>query len=266
MPFNHKNKNYSNKKLTTKLINMEKTLTKYIKESRHLVALTGAGISTESGISDYRGPNGVWTRREKGLDPLPRTPLDTIQPNNAHTALVKLFELGYLKFLISQNVDNLHLKSGFEYNSLVELHGNHNLVKCISCDKRFTLEEVHWNKDIFGSGFRKNNPHPNQPDCPTCHNRLISTIINFGDPMPEKELNLAKYHAKQSDVFLVLGSSLVVQPAASIPLESYNNGGSIIIVNKGETSLDNIASLKIEQSTGEVLQNVVQNLQSIKNS
>ena len=230
-----------------------------VKNSNYLVALTGAGISTDSGLSDYRGPNGVWTRKDKGLEPLPSREITTVIPNKGHKALVSLFELGKLQFLISQNVDNLHLKSGIKPEKLVELHGNHNLFKCIACDSRFTAKELNWDKSIYGNGYRKDPPHLDQPMC-YCGGRIISSIINFGDPMPKKELDLAFYHAKKTDVFLVIGSSLVVHPAASLPLECYNNGGSVIIINKGETALDDIALIKINDSAGTVLEELVKDL------
>ena len=236
---------------------MNTQLIEAIMNSKYLVTLTGAGLSTDSGLNDYRGPNGVWTRKDKGLSPLPSPAIEKVEPNESHYALVELFKIGILKFLISQNVDNLHLKSGIDYNSLVELHGNHNLLKCMDCDKRYTLSEVGWNKNIFGNGYRRDNPHPDQPNCPNCNGRLISSIINFGDPMPEKELQLATYHAKKSDVFLVLGSSLTVQPAASLPLESYNRGGKILIVNEGKTSLDQIVDVKIEEKTSIILDELI---------
>lgn len=231
-----------------------------IKNAQYLVALTGAGLSTDSGLSDYRGPNGVWTRKNKGLEPLPSPKIDQVEPNTSHYALVTLFEMGILKFIISQNVDNLHLKSGISYNSLVELHGNHNLLKCVNCDRRYTLKEVGWDKNIYGKGYRREKIHPQQPKCPFCQGRLISTIINFGDPMPDKELQLATYHAKRSDVFLVLGSSLAVQPAASLPMESYNKGGKILIVNEGKTSLDQLASIKLEEKTSKILDELIRDL------
>lgn len=227
--------------------------------SKHLVILTGAGISTESGLADYRGPNGVWTRQKKGLSPLPGPAIETVLPNISHQAIAKLFDLGILKFLISQNVDNLHIKSGVQPAKLAELHGNFNMYKCMDCDSRFTMQEIGWNRTILGKGYRKDRPHPDQPDCPHCHGRLISSIVNFGDPMPEKELKQAFYHAKKADVFMVLGSSLVVQPASMLPVNCYNNGGSVIIVNKGETPLDNLA-LKIEDNVGNVLKELVDEL------
>ena len=170
-----------------------------IKQSKYLVILTGAGISTESGLADFRGPNGVWTRRDKGLKPLPGPAIQSVFPNKGHIAIKKLFDLGILKFLISQNVDNLHA-------FLAELHRNYHLYKCVDCDKRFSAEEIGWNKDLHGPGYRKDAPKPNQPTCPDCQGRIISSIVNFGDPMPEEELRNAHFHALNC-WFIISGSA-----------------------------------------------------------
>lgn len=238
------------------------SLADWIQNAKYLVALTGAGISTASGLSDFRGPNGVWVRKSQGLKPISGPPIQSVLPNKGHLALVKLFEMGILKFLISQNVDNLHLKSGINPDLLVELHGNHNLFKCISCDSRFTAEELNWDKNIYGKGFRKDEPSPDQPCCLYCGGRIISSIVNFGDPMPGKELQTAIYQSKKADVFLVIGSSLVVNPAASLPAQCYNNGGSIIIINKGETPFDDIAVLKIDEDINSIMEELINDLES----
>ncbi|MFW9929058.1 MAG: NAD-dependent deacetylase, partial [Candidatus Thorarchaeota archaeon] len=214
-------------------------------QSKHLVFFTGAGISTDSGLSDYRGPDGVWTRRDKGLPPKPSPNVKDVKPNKGHYSLVELQNLGLLKFLISQNVDNLHLKSGIKSDFLAELHGNHNLLKCIRCDLRYSKESVEWDDLKYGYGYRTHKPVSNQPRCPSCFGRLISSVVNFDDPMPEKEMKLAQEHTRMSDVFVVVGSSLVVQPAASFPLEAKNNGSIVIIINKGETPLDNISDYRV---------------------
>ncbi len=231
-----------------------------VRNSKYLVILTGAGISTKSGLSDFRGPNGVWTRRDMGLKPLQTPPIESIQPNIGHLAVAKLFEAGILKFLISQNVDSLHIKSGIPIDKIAELHGNYDFFKCIECDSRFRSGQIKWNKAVFGPGFRKDKQHPDQPKCPNCNGRIISSIINFGDPMPEKELKESFYHAKKADVFMVIGSSLVVQPAASLPVECYKNGGSVIIINKGETALDEIASFKIDDDISQIMENLTKEL------
>ncbi len=239
-------------------------IAKKIAFSRHLVAFTGAGISTASGLPDYRGPNGVWTRREKGLPPiLPKKPLDEIEPNDAHHALVELQDLGILKFLISQNVDNLHLKSGIRPELLAELHRNHSIVKCLQCDARFKKDEIGWDDTRHGKGYRTEPVSPLQPKCPRCNGRLISSIVNFGDPMPEKEMTLSYHHAKQCDVMLCLGTSLTVHPAAGIPRLAKKRGAFLIIINRGKTGLDALADIKIEEDVSKLLPMIVQKVKQL---
>ncbi|MHA2224454.1 MAG: SIR2 family NAD-dependent protein deacylase [Candidatus Hodarchaeales archaeon] len=241
-----------------------KKVARILSQSKYLVAFTGAGISTESGLPDFRGPEGVWTLREKGLKPkLPKKPMSLIDPNPSHYSFVDLFKLGLLKYLISQNVDNLHLKSGIPSEVLAELHGNSNKMKCLECDARFSKNEIRWEDSIHGTGYRTEKPRINQPKCPHCAGRIISSVINFGDPMPEKEMRDAEFHSKKSDVMLVVGSSLVVFPAANFPIIAKNNAGAIlIIINVGETGLDDLADVRIEAKSGEFLQLVVNQIKS----
>ena len=235
------------------------TIAEWIKSSNHLVVFTGAGISTGSGLPDYRGPDGVWTRRDKGLEPKPLSkPWAEFEPNPAHYAIVDLQNLGYLKFLISQNVDNLHIKSGINPDLIAELHGNSTKLKCIQCDSRYVKSDLGWNVDAFGRGYRKSTPHPDQPMCPNCSGRLISEIVNFGDPMPDRETTLSYDHAKNSDVFFVIGSSLVVNPAASYPRIAKLNGAKLIIVNKGMTPLDVKADIKLDEDIMEIIPKIVE--------
>ena len=230
-----------------------------LSESIYLVAFTGAGISTESGLPDYRGPEGVWTLREKGLKPkLPKKPMSLIEPNPSHYVFVDLYGIGLLKYLISQNVDNLHLKSGVPSDILAELHGNSNKMKCLECDTRFSKDDIKWEDSVYGTGYRTEKPRINQPTCPHCAGRIISSVINFNDPMPKKEMRDAEFHSKKCDVMLVVGSTLSVFPAADFPITAKNNAGAIlIIINMGKTGLDDIADVRIEAKSGEFLPLVV---------
>ena len=228
--------------------------------SQHLVFFTGAGISTESGLADYRGPDGVWTRRDKGLRPKSGPSVEQVKPNRAHLAIKELQDLGFLKFLISQNVDNLHLRSGIKPEILAELHGNHALMKCSSCDLRYSKEEVNWDDNIFGLGYRTQTPITDQPNCPSCQGRLLSSIINFDDPMPIKEMEEATYHSDKADVYIVVGSTLLVQPAASLPKSALENKAELVIINIGETPLDSYAHYRITEKAGEVLEQLVANV------
>ncbi len=228
-------------------------LAQWILQSHHLVAFTGAGISTDSGIPDYRGPNGVWTRRDQGL-PAPKwaVPESEVMPNASHFALVELHRLGKLKFLISQNIDNLHRACGMRPESLAELHGNRSLMRCVDCDQQYTLKEVEWDQDRYGPGYRTQRYVPGQPDCPSCSGRLISSIVNFDDPMPAKEMQIATQHAQQSDLMLAMGSSLLVEPAASLIGLSLKSAARLVLINQGHTPYDHAATLRICASINDV--------------
>ncbi|MEJ2248474.1 MAG: Sir2 family NAD-dependent protein deacetylase [Candidatus Lokiarchaeota archaeon] len=230
----------------------------WIVKANHFVAFTGAGISTSSGLPDFRGPNGVWTRRDKGLPPPKmKIPLDEVKPNENHYALVELMNLGKLKYVISQNVDGLHLKSGIPFEKLAELHGNRFFMKCLKCRKKITFEDAGWDKNIYGNGYRTDPKRSDQPNCPHCGGRLISSIVNFGDPLPEDELEEAFQHSIESDVFFVIGSSLVVTPAANMPGLARNNDAKLIILNQGETPYDNVADLRFFNKIKDVLLSIV---------
>ena len=230
------------------------SIARWIAGSEHIVAFTGAGISTDSGIPDFRGPQGVWTRRDAGL-PAPRwrVPPSQIEPNASHLALVELQRLGKLRFLITQNTDNLHRRSGIRHELLAELHGNGQLMRCLDCDRLYARQEVGWDARRLGPGYRTQEPMPGQPVCAACGGRLISSVVNFGDPMPQGELTLAEEHARRCDLMLALGSSLAVQPAASLVGRALRSGASVVLVNKGKTPYDRKATLRVWAGIGEVI-------------
>jgi mono-ADP-ribosyltransferase sirtuin 6 len=239
---------------------------KWIYESEHLVVFTGAGISTDSGLPDYRGPDGVWTRRDKGLPP-PKMKLswDEVKPNEGHYAIVELLKMGKLDYLISQNVDGLHAKSGIPFDKISELHGNMYFMKCLECNEKLTFEEAGWDKRKWGKGYRTNRVQKNQPVCPECGGRLISSIVNFGDPLPEDELTEAMRRSKNSDVFFVIGSSLVVSPAANMPSIAQRNGSKLIILNLGETPYDKRADLRFFRDINKILIPIVERVKELEN-
>jgi NAD-dependent SIR2 family protein deacetylase len=237
----------------------------WIAESKRLVVFTGAGISTDSGLPDYRGPNGVWTRRDRGLPPPPlKVPRSQIKPNAGHNALVDLQDLGKLWFLISQNVDNLHLESGINPERIAELHGNGSIMKCLMCDRRFSRESLDWDETKWGKGYRTSEPVSGQPKC-RCGGRIVSSVVNFGDPMPEKEMELATQFSKAADLFFVVGSSLAVMPANQMPLYAKRKGARLIILNKGETPLDSQADILMREGIGEVLPSIVKRVKQLLN-
>ena len=230
------------------------TIARWIVECERIVAFTGAGISTDSGIPDFRGPEGVWTRRDAGL-PAPRwrVPPGRVEPNASHLSLVELQRLGKLRFLITQNTDDLHRRSGIRPELLAELHGNGRLLRCLGCDRLYTRQEVGWETKRWGPGYRTQRPLPGQPACAACGGRLVSSVVNFGDPLPQKELALADRHARRCDLMLVLGSSLVVEPAASLVGLALGCGARVVLINRGQTPYDGAATLRVRTGIGEVI-------------
>ena len=222
------------------------TLVQWVSGARHLVVFTGAGISTESGLPDFRGPDGLWTRRDKGLPP-PKFDWSSAKPNQSHMAIAQLQDMGKLAFIISQNIDNLHLESGINPDSLAELHGNLAKLRCRKCGYRC---------DSF----------PDLKTCPLCKGELRTSVVNFGDPMPADEVEKAERHSRQSDLFIVAGSSLVVYPAADMPRIALQSGSKLVIINQGETPLDDVCHLRFQEAVGDVLVPVVARLQEAMGS
>jgi len=218
-------------------------LAQWMLEARYIVVFTGAGISTDSGLRDFRGPDGLWTRRDKGLA-TPEQKWTGVEPNAGHIAILELQEMGKLAFLISQNVDNLHLKSGIKPDILAELHGNLTKVRCTACD--FKMDRV--------EGERQ---------CPLCGNKLKSTVVDFGDSLPVKDLEDAYEHSGKCALFIVVGSSLVVYPAAEMPRVALGAGAKLVIINQGETPYDKVAHLRFEERIGDVLPPAVAKLKSL---
>jgi NAD-dependent SIR2 family protein deacetylase len=171
---------------------------------------------------------------------------DSVPPNKGHLAIVELQKLGKLKFLISQNVDNLHLKSGIKPELLAELHGNIARLKCESCE---TATDASLNLDR----------------CPHCGGKLVSSVVNFGQSLPRKDLELSYYHSNKSDLFIVAGSSLVVTPAAYMPREALRTGAKLVIINKGETPFDPVCHLRFDEKVGDVLPQAVSELKKFMN-
>jgi NAD-dependent deacetylase len=230
------------------------TIARWIVECERIVAFTGAGISTDSGIPDFRGPQGVWTRRDAGL-PAPRwrVPPGQVKPNASHLSLVELQRLGKLQFLITQNTDNLHRRSGISPELLAELHGNGQLMRCLNCDRLYARQEIGWDRSRWGRGYRPQKPVPGQPECAICGGRLISSVVNFGDSLPERDLMHAEHHARRCDLMLVLGSSLMVQTAASLVGLALRSGARVVLINRGKTPYDRAANLRVWTGIGEVI-------------
>jgi len=218
---------------------------------QRIVALTGAGISTESGIPDFRSPGGIWSRRQPiqyqdfvadegcRLEDWDRRfeMLDffaSAQPNAAHRALTLLAKAGRLTCLVTQNVDGLHQRAGFPEDLLVEIHGNSTFASCLDCGLR---AELHEQKAVVEAG--------ESPRCDLCGGLLKAAVVSFGQEMPQEAVERAVAATQDCDLFVVLGSSLVVHPAAQLPALAVRAGAELVILNREETPFDSIASTVI---------------------
>jgi NAD-dependent deacetylase len=219
------------------------TLALWMAEAERLVVFTGAGISTDSGLPDFRGPDGVWTRQEKGLPPKdPKLDWTKTSPNEAHHAIAELQEMGKLDFLVSQNIDDLHRSSGIRPEILAELHGNLARVRCTDCEETYPKADA-------------------LERCP-CGGGLKSSVVGFGDSLPTRDLTDSFDHARSCDLLIVIGSSLVVTPAATVPAVAVEAGARLVIINRGETPLDGAAHLRFEEAIGEVFPPAVRKLKT----
>jgi len=241
-------------------------IVKLILYSKYVIALTGAGISTESGIPDFRGPNGLWRK----INPETATysyfikhPKDfwslylsfinvfiNAKPNNAHYGLAKMEKLGILKAIITQNIDGLHQKAGSK--RVIELHGNLKKVSCISCGMKYNYKDV---LNIIKKGI--------PPTCSKCEGILKPDIIFFGEPLPQNSIEEAFSEAYKSDLILVLGTSLTVYPAAYIPDIVKNNGGKVVIINSNKTMKDYLGDVMIRGKLGEVIPKIVSKIEEL---
>ena len=206
-------------------------LTDWMETAERIVVFTGAGISTDSGLPDYRGPDGVWTRRDKGLPMHQEHDWTDSDPNIAHYATTELQTIGKLDFIVSQNIDNLHLKAGMDPKRIAELHGNLAFERCARCERTY--------------------PKGERDGC-ECNGRLKSSVVGFGDALPIADITAAFDHAEACDLMIVIGSSLVVTPAADVPLAAKGAGAKLVIINRGETPLDDFTDLQFDESIAEV--------------
>jgi NAD-dependent deacetylase len=229
-------------------------LAELVRERQPCVVLTGAGISTESGIPDFRSPTGIWAR----YDPMEYATIDAFladpvkvwdfyskrldvfaeaEPNDAHRALAELEERGWVRAVITQNIDRLHERAGTR--ALVEVHGSIRTSSCLDCGAVVAFDEV-----------RRLLP---APACPSCGRILKPDVVMFGELLPVAAIDRASQLAAQAGLLLVVGSSLEVYPVAGLPDETLARGGSLAIVNRGSTPFDRRASLTIDAGAGETL-------------
>ena len=241
---------------------MDLKLQELIEKSNKLVFFTGAGISTNSGIPDFRGPEGVWktatpiyfqdfiSSKEKRIESWQRKfgnelSIDSAIPNEGHKKIAKIMRVKN-SFLITQNVDNLHQNAGVEEEKISELHGNATYAKCLECSKRYELESL---KKQF---LDTNEP----PLCSVCEGIIKTATISFGQAMPEREMQISQRKAIESDLFICIGTSLAVFPAADLPLLAKETGATLVILNNEPTQMDQYADLVINRDISEVFSEI----------
>jgi NAD-dependent deacetylase len=238
------------------------TIAHWLRQANNVVALTGAGISTESGIPDFRGPNGIWTKDPKAeklshistymSDPemrrrVWRTRLEhpswTAEPNDGHRALAELEAKGRLHTLVTQNIDGLHQKAGSSFERTIEIHGTIRDVLCMSCGERAPMERA----------LARVKAGEEDPECKSCGGILKSATISFGQSLVPEDLERAQIAAASCDVFLAVGTSLGVYPVAYLPQYALSAGARLVIVNAEKTPYDARAHALIREPIGQVL-------------
>ncbi len=233
----------------------------WINSSRCVTAFTGAGISTESGIPDFRSPGGVWSRyRTVYFDEFCKSAearheywrqkadahreFANAKPNVTHQTLADWESSGKLHGVVTQNIDGLHQQAGSK--RVLQLHGTARVVTCLDCEWRDSV-------DRWVTQFLETDQ---VPECPECNGRLKHATVSFGQSLPADVLDTAMEWARQSDLFLALGSSLVVEPAASLPRIAASSGAKLVIINRDETPLDGIATLTVRAALGDVFESL----------
>ena len=237
-----------------------------IKKSENLVFFTGAGISTNSGIPDFRGPQGVWktstpiyfqefmSSKAKRLESWERKfsnelSIDSARPNEGHLKIAEIMKARDESHLITQNVDNLHQDSGISDAQITELHGNATYAKCLDCSQKYDLYSL---KEEF---LITKEP----PTCKKCRGLIKTATISFGQAMPQIEMQIAQRISIKSDLFICIGSSLAVFPAADLPLLAKETGAKLVIINNEATQMDHLADLVINKDISEVLSKISSN-------
>ncbi|XP_067933471.1 NAD-dependent protein deacylase sirtuin-6-like [Watersipora subatra] len=258
-PFAHKGKCGQPEFTDTKEQLKEKVdqLASLVKESKHCVVLTGAGISTSTGIPDFRGPAGVWTLEEKGLEPKFATTFDNAHASFAHMSLVALEKAGIVKHLITQNVDGLHLRSGFPRASMSILHGDMFTEQCDKCSHMVIRRESSKTMGLkrTGASCQQMSKRGNK-----CRGKMRDTILDWEDALPDEELDKATDNSRLADVYLVLGSSLQIIPAGNLPLQCKKSGGKIVTVNLQHTKHHKKTDLVINSYIDDVMKELCDQL------
>lgn len=236
-------------------------LVRMVREAGRVAVFTGAGISTECGIPDFRSPGGTWTkfmpigfqdyisspdmraeawRRKFAMEPTFRA----ARPGRGHNAISHLVRVGKVRNVITQNIDGLHQRSGIASERIIELHGNGTYAHCLDCGLRHEIEDIRVEFERTGRA----------PDCGACGGIVKTATVSFGQAMPEEAMLRAEAASLDCDLFLAIGSSLVVYPAAGFPLIAKRNGSRLVIINRDSTELDGFADLVVNEDIGAVME------------
>jgi NAD-dependent deacetylase len=241
-------------------------LRRMIEEARRIVLFTGAGISTESGIPDFRSPGGIWTRMKPiyfadflASDEARRETwrrrfatdetMRKAEPNRGHRAIAALINRGKAAAVITQNIDGLHQSSGVPANRVIELHGNTTYAHCLDCAQRYEIESIRATFEQSGEA----------PCCVSCGGYVKTATVSFGQSMPPAAMIRAEEETLAADLFIAIGSSLVVYPAAGFPEMAARNGTRLVILNREPTGLDPYADLVLHREIGATLGEAVGN-------
>ncbi|KAJ0175233.1 hypothetical protein K1T71_009374 [Dendrolimus kikuchii] len=230
-------------------------LAQLINESNHIVVHTGAGISTSAGIPDFRGPNGVWTLEKEGKKPTINVSFSDAKPTKTHMILKKLVERNKVHYIVSQNIDGLHLKSGLQRKYLAELHGNMFIDECNVCKRQFIrscpVETV--GKKCSGVPCAADHLSGGRP----CRGRLYDGVLDWEHSLPDNDLFMAEMHSGIADLSICLGTTLQIIPSGNLPLETLKYGGKMVICNLQPTKHDNKADLIINYYVDDILEKVM---------
>jgi NAD-dependent deacetylase len=248
-------------------------LARLVQPARRAVLFTGAGVSTECGVPDYRSPGGLWSQvrpiefkewlasPERRLEGWKRyfrirDSFRNVEPGRGHIAMAELIRRGHAAAVITQNIDDLHRLSGIPSAQIIELHGNGTYARCLDCGERYDLD---WVRGIVEGEGRA-------PDCPACGGIVKSGTVSFGQAMPEAAMASARAATEDADLFLAIGSSLQVYPAAGFPILAASSGTPLVIINREETQLDGMAELVIRGDIGTILSRLVAALDGVSGS
>ncbi|XP_052844392.1 NAD-dependent protein deacetylase Sirt6 [Drosophila gunungcola] len=226
-----------------------------IKKSGHVVLHTGAGISTSAGIPDFRGPKGVWTLEEKGEKPDFNVSFDEARPTKTHMAIISLIESGYVQYVVSQNIDGLHLKSGLDRKYLSELHGNIYIEQCKKCRRQFVSSSA---VETVGQKSLK-RPCKSSMDSKgrSCRSGILyDNVLDWEHDLPEKDLEMGVMHSTIADLNIALGTTLQIVPSGDLPLKNLKRGGKLVICNLQPTKHNKISNLIISSYVDVVLSKV----------